>query len=44
MESLSSVVHLEKENKRMSQEITDLLQIKEGSILEKYNLETRLKK
>lgn len=43
MESLTSVVKLEEENKTMNQSISHLLSLKEGSILIKFNLEKRLK-
>ena len=43
MESLTSVVKLEEENKSMKQSISHLLDLKEGGILVKFNLEKRLK-
>lgn len=43
MESLTSVVKLEEENKTMNQSISHLLSLKEDSILVKFNLEKRLK-
>ena len=43
MESLTSVVKLEEENKSMKQNITHLLNLKEDGILVKFNLEKRLK-
>lgn len=43
MESLTSVVRLEEENKTMNQSISHLLSLKEDGILVKFNLEKRLK-
>ena len=43
MESLTSVVKLEEENKSMKQSISHLLNLKEDGILVKFNLEKRLK-
>jgi hypothetical protein len=43
MESLTSVVKLEDENKTMNQSISHLLSLKEDGILVKFNLEKRLK-
>jgi 2C-methyl-D-erythritol 2,4-cyclodiphosphate synthase len=43
MESLTSVVKLEDENKSMKESISQLLSLKEDGILVKFNLEKRLK-
>ena len=43
MESLTSVVKLEEENRSMKENISQLLNYKEGGIVAKYNLENRLK-
>jgi hypothetical protein len=43
MESLTSVVKLEEENRSMKLNISNLLNLKEGAILVKFNLEKRLK-
>jgi 2C-methyl-D-erythritol 2,4-cyclodiphosphate synthase len=43
MESLTSVVKLEDENKTMKESISQLLSLKEDGILVKFNLEKRLK-
>jgi len=43
MDSLTSVVKLEDENKSMQQNISHLLNLKEDAILVKFNLEKRLK-
>jgi 2C-methyl-D-erythritol 2,4-cyclodiphosphate synthase len=43
MDSLSQVVRLEEENKEMKSNISNLLNVKEDSILVKFNLEKRLK-
>lgn len=43
MESLTSVVRLEDENRTMKQNISNLLNLKEDAILVKFNLEKRLK-
>ena len=43
MDSLSQVVRLEEENKEMKTNISNLLNVKEDSILVKFNLEKRLK-
>jgi len=43
MESLTSVVKLEEENRSMKQNISHLLNLKEDAILVKFNLEKRLK-
>lgn len=42
MDSLSSVVRLEDENKQMKTNISSLLNLKEDAILVKFNLEKRL--
>ena len=43
MESLTNLVRLEDENKRMNAEIESLLNLKEDSIVVKFKLEQRLK-
>ena len=43
MESLTNLVRLEDENKRMNEEIESLLNLKEDSIVVKFKLEQRLK-
>jgi hypothetical protein len=43
MESLTSVVKLEEENRSMKLNISNLLNLKEDGILVKFNLEKRLK-
>ena len=43
MESLTTVVRLEDENKNMKQNVTHLLGLKEDGIVAKFNLEKRLK-
>lgn len=43
MESLTSVVKLEEENRSMKLDISHLLNLKEDGILVKFNLEKRLK-
>ena len=43
MESLTRVVRLEGENKSMQEDISNLLNLKETGIVEKYDLEKRLK-
>lgn len=43
MDSLTSVVKLEDENREMKNQITDLLNLKEDAIVVKFGLEKRLK-
>jgi hypothetical protein len=43
MESLTSVVKLEEENRSMKLDISHLLNLKESGILVKFNLEKKLK-
>jgi hypothetical protein len=43
MESLTNGVRLEEDNRAMKQTISHLLELKEGGVLQKFNLEKRLK-